>query len=533
MKKKRTVFIIVAVLAVVMSILAYSANRYLPGLLHRLVKDKVASLRTKGIAIEYDSLQLSLWRNRVTVDTLSLAIAEKNISAKIFGLHVHSLRLLPLLFHKRVHLKELGIDSVSVLMNVSSKKDTVQKDETRKNDLSFIVDNYSVQHLLIRIRDSVANDTLTLRGSIAVTGFSVNDGPVPWSFGAVQTDSLLVVQSYYIFQVDHLDLDRERKYIHLDTLRIKPRYSKSEHARRKRVEDDRFHGMITGLVAEGLDFEWSDSSFVNASLLKFSFALDIYRNKHYPFPKRTYMPLPVDALKKLPFDLNLDTLRIYNSAVSYEEVGEEADSSGTVYFKKLQAGIFHISTDTTLRAPYMEASALFMGSGKLAITCQFSNTKKPAVLKGSLSDFPLQKMNDMLKPQVKMQVESGVMTKLNFNFKFNDYRSDGIVDISYKDLKLTGLKQDKEKKDKAVKNNLLTLAINTFIKNDAGRFVTGSKQTGIILFYRDRKKAIFNYWWKSLFSGLKSSFSLRVKADKDQVKVLAKKDVEKRKRRKE
>ncbi len=531
MKKRKTVFIVLAI-AIVMSILVYSANQYLPGFLHRLVKEKVASLQKDGILLEYDSIKLELWRNRVAIDTLSFSLIDKRISAKVYGCHINTIRLLPLLFRKRIHLEDLTIDSVAVSIIKLHSKDSAHRTQ-KQHDAFAMVNVCTINHLYVRSENALSHDTVTMQGSISLTGFTINGEKDPWDFSAMRADSLVVHSPFYVVSVDYFDIDRERKYMHLDTLRIKPRFSKSEHARRKRVEDDRFHGIITGVTAEGLRFNVGDSAFVNTSLLKCSFALDVFRNKHYPFPKRTYMPLPMDALRKLPFALAVDTLRIYDSAVSYEEIGEEADSSGTIYFKKLKAGIFHISTDTSLPAPYMEASALFMGSGKLLVTCQFSNTSKPAVLKGSLSDMPLQKMNDMLKPQVKIQVESGVMTRLNFSFRFNDHRSDGTVDISYRDLKLTSLKSDKDQKDKAVKNNLLTLAINTFVKNDAGRYVTGDKQTGIILFYRDRKKAIFNYWWKSILSGLKSSFSLRVKANKDNVKKLAQKDVEKRKHKKE
>jgi hypothetical protein len=338
---------------------------------------------------------------------------------------------------------------------------------------------------------------------------------------------------FYILAFGHLKLDKEHKRLNIDTLRIRPRFTKHEHAKRKRVEDDRFHGMITSFAMEGLNFATGDSVFVNASSVKFKLLLDVFRNKHYPFPKRDYMPLPVDALGKLPFDLNIDTVRLIDSRISYEEIGEEADSSGTIYFDKLKAGIFHISTDKTLPPAYLEASASFMGRGKLIMTCQFSNTKEAAIVKGSLSNFPLARMNDMLGPQAKIQIESGTMLQLNFSFKFNDIRSDGAVDMSYKDLRIASLRKDKDK-DKAVRNNLLTLAINTFVKDDAGRYVTGEKQTGVILFYRDRKKAIFNYWWKSLFSGMKSSFALRTQqTDQATAEKNARKDVKKRKRKKE
>jgi hypothetical protein len=38
--------------------------------------------------------------------------------------------------------------------------------------------------------------------------------------------------------------------------------------------------------------------------------------------------------------------------------------------------------------------------------------------------------------------------------------------------------------------------------------VARDKRTGTIEFYRDQKRSIFNYWWKSVFSGIKSAYKI-------------------------
>ncbi len=531
---KRKTYVSIVIILIILSASALVANRYLPGFLHKTLREKVASLRKKGIVLKYDSLQLNLWQRQIEIDTIILDIPEKKISAEVYNCKINSFHILPLLFRKRIHLNDVTADEVKFSM-IKKNVEKEKLDADQKGDLSIIINSINIRHAFFRTEDSTSRDTVTIQGNIQVKGLSINytRDESPWTFHALSMDSLTFDFPFYTIVSDHLELDKDRRHLAIDTLRIKPRFSKREHARRKRVEDDRFHGIITAITADGFDFETGDSAFVNASALKFSFAMDIYRNKHYPFPRRDYMPLPMDALKRLPFALTLDTVRIRDSYVSYEELGEEADSTGTLYFDKLEAGIFHISTDTTMPAPYLEASSALMGKGKLKMTCQFSNTKKPAMVKGSLSNFPLTLVNDILRPQAKVEVESGTMMKLNFSFGFGEYRSDGAVDLSYKDLKITSLRKDKDK-DKAVRNNLLTLAINTFIKDDAGQFVTGEKQTGIILFYRDRKKAIFNYWWKSLFSGIKSSVALRTEqTDRLTAEKNAKKDRKKRMKKKE
>ena len=51
----------------------------------------------------------------------------------------------------------------------------------------------------------------------------------------------------------------------------------------------------------------------------------------------------------------------------------------------------------------------------------------------------------------------------------------------------------------------MTLILNAFIVK---KEMNAEERKGVILFYRDNRKAIFNYWWKSLLSGIKSLYNL-------------------------
>jgi hypothetical protein len=66
---------------------------------------------------------------------------------------------------------------------------------------------------------------------------------------------------------------------------------------------------------------------------------------------------------------------------------------------------------------------------------------------------------------------------------------------------VTGLKKERSPDESDFK----TFLINTIIKNDKDKDVPIGKRTGKIEFERDRKRQIFNYWWKSLLSGIKAS----------------------------
>ncbi|NJM25021.1 MAG: hypothetical protein HC859_05455 [Bacteroidia bacterium] len=108
----------------------------------------------------------------------------------------------------------------------------------------------------------------------------------------------------------------------------------------------------------------------------------------------------------------------------------------------------------------------------------------------------------MLVPHTGVKIENGTIARLQFHFWFNNDRSDGQVELSYEDLKVVKLKDD----NRNGKDDLVTLLLNVLIRKNKGKWVTGKNNIGLVQYGRDQQKGVFNFWWKSLFSGVKSSF---------------------------
>jgi len=115
-------------------------------------------------------------------------------------------------------------------------------------------------------------------------------------------------------------------------------------------------------------------------------------------------------------------------------------------------------------------------------------------------------------------VESGKMEKLTFRFSFNETRSDGELELNYHDLKLAIFKDEGKKKEEELeKDNLKTFIMNTFIfRTNMDEDVPQDKRTGTIAFVRDDNRSVFNFWVKSLVSGIKSAYNL----DKAEAKII-------------
>jgi hypothetical protein len=130
-------------------------------------------------------------------------------------------------------------------------------------------------------------------------------------------------------------------------------------------------------------------------------------------------------------------------------------------------------------------------------------------------------INSMLVPATNIKVESGKMKELSFNFTFNAVRSDGELELNYENLKLITFKDSPDKGDALEKDNLKSFIMNTFIfRKNMDEDVPEEKRTGAVAYVRDDSRSVFNFWVKSVVSGIKSAYNL----DKTEAKMTGKKE---------
>src|SRR5699024_11970210 len=81
--------------------------------------------------------------------------------------------------------------------------------------------------------------------------------------------------------------------------------------------------------------------------------------------------------------------------------------------------------------------------------------------------------------------------------------ANGSVIMNYENLKFSVVDIQTQKQE-GLKENLVTFLGNNLLIKKNNTPETGM-QAGTIDFKRDKTKSIFNYWWKSLLSGIKDS----------------------------
>lgn len=109
--------------------------------------------------------------------------------------------------------------------------------------------------------------------------------------------------------------------------------------------------------------------------------------------------------------------------------------------------------------------------------------------------------NPAIFPVAGLEFNSGVLDSLILKGSANTTYSSGTMKMLYHNLDLFVMKRGKH-----TKNTFLSWSINSFIrKNNPGKGVGKKPRVAIMFFERDMEKGFGNFFWKTIFSGLKAT----------------------------
>lgn len=233
----------------------------------------------------------------------------------------------------------------------------------------------------------------------------------------------------------------------------------------------------------------------------------IFKDKRWPFPDRPDRAMPHQVIAGIPFPLVIDSVLLQESSIVYEEYVEKATEPGHVDFRQLEAKLSPLRNDTSMMGR-LEASAMVMGEGRLEANFDIplQDGAGTYAAYGRLGHMDMKSVNPILQHSAGVSVESGRVDQLDFSFTYDDDSSSGEVQFAYSDLKVQLLDRGGEGVFSELGEDISSWFVNSFVAKTHN--TPGDKfRTGVIEMERNKKKSIFNYWWKSLFSGLKSSIT--------------------------
>ncbi|HEY5824644.1 MAG TPA: hypothetical protein VIT44_09770 [Cyclobacteriaceae bacterium] len=534
--RRKRLFIALSMVAIIV-FLFFGGRYFVYRLIRNSLHDRVDALRKDGVYISFDSVDLDPWNGHIYIKDLKVILGKDSMHADIEAssrlLHIKGVEILPFLLEKTLTIRDIALYQPNIIYRDKSKL------KGSKNQMAL--DGIKINHINLAkasvvFKDSTATDTtslLVMDVDIRKLAFRKEGDSLAWNKADLVVSNLKISapKSFYSYSILKARLNLEEKIFTIDSLKIIPVYDKKVFARTANEQVSRLVATVPHINITGLEV-WRDNQMhIDAKKIAVDFTLDVYRDKRYPFLKRTYAELPIQFIQKLSFQLQVDSISVINSFVRYEEFPEKGDSTGYIFFDKINSSIVKVhnrASEEKTDEIKMFTSAKFMGKGDLDVIFTYpADTTKPYTTTGVLKNFPMTTINSILVPAAKVRVESGTMRSLNFNFAYNRYTSNGSVALNYTDLRVVSLHED-ENHQQAI-SGMKSFLINTLVlKKDIDEKSKDDRLKGTIQFNRDPRRAIFHYWWQSVFSGVKSAYGLdKLLSPKKDIQ----KDVKKEKRK--
>lgn len=543
-KKKKVLFLII--LIGIGLIALPIAHFILFSKLESVVRQKIQALNETGYSIQYDSIHSNWLANIIYLDALVLEKDAPDTACvhpefvKAGKIQVEGFSLLSYLINKKLSFDRIRLIEPHIALRENSRLLPGSASE-KKTGIQLSIDALSFEAARLEFADTSCNVITELSTDININGLSVQshpDRPLDIKFSTILLDNsrLSLPEAFYTFLFRQIRCDWRAGTAVIDTVKVLPHHTKLAFGKKAGHERDRVEGVIPYMKFSGIKFEHRDTFLVNTTNADIQMYLKIFRDKRLPDNEK-FTLLPVQQLQKLSFGLNIDTIKVIKSYISYEEFAEEAETSGTVFFDNLYATIYNVSNNMAVAdgRTILDAQADFMGDGRLQIHSVLPwKIESDNLMEGSLKNFSLSEINTMLVPVANMKIESGTLKSLDFKYTYNMIRSTGEIELNYEKLKIISFKDEektKQKKNggngKLEKDNFKSFILNAFIvKKNMNEDVPEEKRTGAILFERNTARSVFNYWWKSVFTGIKSAYNL----DKIQERIV-KKNIRKERRK--
>lgn len=474
----------------------------------------MVTLQSEGFEIQYHSFTADPWINELKIEQLNVRFPyrkqrclghEERLTAD--RVTITGIDILALILKEELHVKVASVENALLTSfgNIQQRMGTGREGGSLRR---ILIDHLQVVSTRIELLDSISCSLrATTQFDIRMDEIDIKEPGKPivkWQIGNALLTCLKIrfPEQLYTLTLERFGYDHHAKTVRIDSLRVLPDYDKVRFAKKRGVQTDRISVSIPLIEMEGAEIQTPNDLLFKANHALLNLQLEVFRDLRYPPNNKKVMALPSQLLADLPFRFQIDEIQLCKSSITYEEFPEHGHLSGTVSFDDLSAVVYNLSNSSSENT-VMHAKTRFMNAGDLQVELTLpADPEKNYRAKASLTNFNLRRMNPLLISSAAMEVKSGSLTVLEFEFEYNNYRSDGELTMEYSNLDLVSLRKNSKNRST---NKFITLIIQTFIiKKD----MNNSKSPGAILFYRDPHRSVFNFLWKSVLSGIKSIYNL-------------------------
>lgn len=531
------VLLLLIILQILISVFAdeYAGDR---------LKREVHTGSDSTYTLAFDDLDLNLFRGAVTIqglrlqadsaamgDTLGGRPPESLYTGTIGQVDVSGINVLSTLFGEALRIGSVTLSRprITALINPhtlppDSGETAASLDSTILNTLSGRYQTLELDELAIRDGQLVKiqrTDTLMSIGAMDLTLRDIRVDSASARSGRlfITDDGSLELHDYRVQLADSLNslvlhrlqLSADRRQVTVDSLQLIPRYDRFEYSRKHGTRTDRIELTVPKLTVHELNYTaLADSGHLRAGYAEVADARFVdFVNRAMPGGPPEADPLLFTRFRNMERIVTLDSLSIRDSYISYSEYLQGTPRAGTVRFEQLDATFRSISNrpeavreglTTTL-----DIRTRAMGTGLLNLRMTFPMDTQNGfhTIEGTLGAMDLSDFNPALQYMAFVRIDTGRLHSMEFNMTLDQERASGDVIMKYENFKISVLDDESIRQFGILENLKTFLANNVMMRRN--NMPESGMQAGRIQYPRVPHKSIFNYWWKSLLSGIKDT----------------------------
>ncbi len=322
---------------------------------------------------------------------------------------------------------------------------------------------------------------------------------------------LPTADSLYYINMDSVTIDASKKSLVADSFSILPREDKNTFTEKMPYLKERYKAVFQQVSFKEIDW-WgivADEAFSAGEAFIKNGKLEVYSNRNLsPFPGSKIGNYPHQLIMRMPFPVNIDTMKISGIDLSYEEVNPKSGMQGKLFFNNINGTVTNITNEkNTITGNHfmkVDAACTVMNSGALHALFIFDLAKATEgnfTVNVHLGAMGASAFNAVCVPLGLFKVENGNIKSLSLELHGNNYTCGGTVKFLYNDLKIDILGQDNSNGG-LKKQGLVSFIANNFILNKSNPNTGESEKVETVSYKRNVHKSFFNLIWKTTLEGI-------------------------------
>jgi len=235
--------------------------------------------------------------------------------------------------------------------------------------------------------------------------------------------------------------------------------------------------------------------------------LKAYTDKRLQHDPNFVKPFPVQRIRSIDGEYDIDRLVFQNGKISYSEKVAGSPGPGTINMEQANFDIRNIKSNpqpTDTARLYYNCSFGAGSYGEISMDIPLYGKDEIQYARGMIKHLPFKQLNGITENTVFMGFASGELDSCWFSFKAVNGKSEGNSVFYYNNLKVKLYKPVEVPAYKTMvlfNKTFLSLAAN-FLINKQNPTEEGYSMPGKLAFERDRLKGPLNFWIKTIMTGL-------------------------------